>query len=297
MIRKTLYSWLTAGAMLVAACSGAPETPVSPSGAGPAASSLNADGSSLKASAPTGLSPNGGVINTLRPTLTFNNATALFQQVGYAYDIEVQDASGAVVYGRTIGESAGSSGHTLESDLSYATTYWYRVHARLGIEYGPWSDFAMFRTLDPPVTVPTPGGGGGGGGLPFPSPAECGPFGPGDRFACVAAIAAQSLEWRGCAAGSGTRCHRFTRQVVYALAQSDPNWKMIQAAPGGHACNCNSCGPSDGTMFREDTTVYGGSRVFDMIVGAGGPTPGLNWSFVGAPRAVDGPNDAPICVP
>jgi hypothetical protein len=50
-------------------------------------------------------------------------------------------------------------------------------------------------------------------------------------------------------------------------------------------------------MFREDTTVYGGNLVFDMIVGAGGPTPSLGWSFVGAPRNVDGPNDAPLCVP
>jgi hypothetical protein len=113
----------------------------------------------------------------------------------------------------------------------------------------------------------------------------------------VLAVASQSLEWQGCAAGSGTRCHRFSRQVVYALAQSDPNWQMIQAAPGGHACNCNFCGPSDGTMFREDTTVYGGTQVFDMIVGAGGPTPSLGWSFVGAPRNVDGPANAPLCVP
>ncbi len=34
-------------------------------------------------------------------------------------------------------------------------------------------------------------------------------------------------------------------------------------------------------MFREDTTVYAGRNVYDMIVGAGGPTPSLNWSFVG----------------
>ena len=66
-------------------------------------------------------------------------------------------------------------------------------------------------------------------------------------------------------AGIGVGCNRFTRQVVYALSRTDPNWKMIRAAPGGHACSCSSCGPSDGTMFREDTTVYVGTRVFDMI--------------------------------
>ncbi len=85
--------------------------------------------------------------------------------------------------------------------------------------------------------------------------------------------------------------------MVFALNASDPNWKMITAAPGGNACNCNFCGPSDGTMFREDTTVYGGNTVFDMIVGAGGPTPSLNFSLVPGPRAGDIPADAPICVP
>ena len=72
---------------------------------------------------------------------------------------------------------------------------------------------------------------------------------------------------------------------------------MIQAAPGGHACNCYVCGPSDGTMFREDTTVYGGAqrlrhdrrrRRTDAVAELG---------FVGAPRNVDVPGDAPLCVP
>jgi len=111
----------------------------------------------------------------------------------------------------------------------------------------------------------------------------------------VLAVAALSDEWARCARGIGINCHRFSRQVVYALAQSDPNYKMIQAAPGGNACNCSACGPSDGTMFREDTTVYNGNQVFDMIGGAGGPTPSLGWSGVGAPRPGDIPNNAPLC--
>ena len=89
--------------------------------------------------------------------------------------------------------------------------------------------------------------------------------------------------------------HRAFLSTTKALASFDPGWQMIQAAPGGHACNCGGCGPSDGSMFREDTVVYGGRDVYDMIVGAGGPTPGLNWSFVGAPRNVDAPGNAPVC--
>ena len=111
----------------------------------------------------------------------------------------------------------------------------------------------------------------------------------------MAAVAALSDEWAACARGINVGCHRFSRQVAAALASFDTGWQMIQAAPGGQACNCSACGPSDGTMFREDTVIYGGRDVYDMIVGAGGPSPGLNWSFVGPPRNVDVPNNAPVC--
>jgi hypothetical protein len=293
MMRTTLYGWMMASALTLAACSGAPGTPASPTGGSAADAALNPDGSNLKVTAPTGLSPSSGTVDSRRPTLSFNGSSGVFQPAPIAgYELEVFAGNNTLAYSR----ASISTVHMLESDLTFADTYTWRVRARLGDQFGPWSEVGSFRTPDPPPpppptpTTPT-------GGLPFPIPAECGPGGPGNRIGCVLAVASQSAEWNGCAAGSGTRCHRFTRQVVYALSQSDPNWKMIQAAPGGHACNCNFCGPSDGTMFREDTTVYAGSQVFDMIVGAGGPTPSLNWSFVGAPRNVDGPGDAPLCVP
>ena len=247
----------------------------------------------MKVSAPSGLSPNGGVTDSRRPTLSYNASAGRFTTVsGLVYELEVLNAANTVVYTR---DNIGGTVHTLEADLSYADNHTWRVRAKSGVDAGPWSGFAGFRTLDPPAPPPPPAAVPGQ--LPFPIPAACAAPGDGDRFACAASVAALSVEWAGCAAGSGTRCHRFTRQVVYALSQSDPNWKMIQAAPGGHACNCSSCGPSDGTMFREDTTVYAGRSVYDMIIGAGGPTPSLTWSFVGAPRNVDGPGDAPLCVP
>ena len=48
-------------------------------------------------------------------------------------------------------------------------------------------------------------------------------------------------------------------------------------------------------MYREDTTVYGGNRVFDMIAGAGGPNPSAQWAEVPGPRPGDTPTDAPLC--
>jgi hypothetical protein len=256
----------------------------------------NPDGSLVKATVPSNLSPRDVTLDTRRPTLSFTKPEARFAAAGFAYELEIQNAAGAVVYPRTIGETPGATQqHTIDADLEYETTYWWRVRSLYEGQNGPWSGFVEFRTPNRPVVIVVPPTTGGGGGLPFPIPAACGPGGVDNRISCVVAMAQLSDEWGRCARGDGVGCHRFTRQVVFALAQSDPNWKLIQAAPGGHACNCNSCGPSDGTMFREDTTVYGGSRVFDMIFGAGGPTPSLGWSSVPGPRDVDRPADAPLC--
>jgi len=292
MTRKRLYSAVLACA-LMASCSSSPGTPSSPSGATPTTSALNPDGSSLKVTPPAGLSPNGSVTDSRRPTLSFNASSGRFTTVsGVVYELEVLNANNTTAYTRN---NVPGTAHALESDLTYADNYTWRVRARVGTDVGPWSGIASFRTPDPPGPPPPPVASGGQ--LPFPIPAACGPGDPNNRFACAAAVAALSAEWNGCAAGSGTRCHRFTRQVVFALAASDPEWKMIQAAPGGNGCNCNQCGPSDGTWFREDTTVYGGNRVFDMVIGAGGPTPSLTWSAVPGPRPGDIPTFAPLCVP
>lgn len=304
MQSKTKLLGLAAVCALVAAvaCSGTPNTPVSPSGTAATDPALNPDGSSLKITAPVPRSPiDNQTVSSIRPRLEFANAVGRHVQLGFYYEIEIYEENGRLAYSNNAGETPSQSGHDVQSNLSYSTNYWWRVRGRLegSSDTGPWSvGLATFRTPDPPPP-PTPPTTQPpvGGGLPFPVPAACGPFGPNGGFGCALAIAAQSAEWAGCAAGFGTRCHRFTRQVAYALALSDPNWNLIMAAPGGHACTCNSCGPSDGTMFREDTVVYGGNRVFDMILGAGGPSPSLAWQEVPGPRAGDIPAKAPLCNP
>jgi hypothetical protein len=260
----------------------------------PEATFLNPDGSALKVFAPRDLGPTGSsTVDSVRPTLGFTSAVGRLQVVPLAHEVEVANSSGTVVYARLLAESQGSANHTLEEDLTFGDTFIWRVRARLGEQAGPWSDAATFRTPD----RSTPVAGGGPNALPFPVPGQCGPGDPSNRVGCAAAIAALSAEWGRCASGSGVGCHRFTRQVAFALSRFDPGWKMIVAGPGGHACNCGGCGPSDGTMLREDTVVYNGNQVFDMITGAGGPSPGITWSRVPGPRPTDFPADAPLCAP
>jgi hypothetical protein len=263
---------------------------------------------------PTPLEPLGAIA-TNRPNFVVRNG-------------KISGPAGAVVYRFEIGTSTdqppaavvtvspGSNGTTTMTlgDLPYSRTLFWRVWATDGTTQSPYSSIVSFITPSPPppppappppptptptpTPPPSPGGGSTppvqGGPLPFAIPGACSGAGA-DGFACANAVAAVSSEWARCAGGDGVACHRFTRQVVYALSRSDPNWRMIMASPGGHACNCSGCGPSDGTMFREDTAVYGGNRVFDMVAGAGGPRPSLYWNEVPGPRPGDTPAEAPVC--
>jgi hypothetical protein len=290
MQRKTFLAWPAVCVLILMGCSGSPQSALSPSAVDATATFINPDGSTMKVRAASNLTPTG-TISTQRPTLTFTNSVAVLVQVNLGHQLEILNAQGASIYNVTLPETAGTTSHAVEVDLPYAENFTWRVRAISGINFGPWA-LASIRTPIPPAPPPPPTGV-----LPFPVPEACGPFGPDGRLPCVLAVAAQSVEWQRCAAGNGVGCHRFTRQVVHALSRFDQNFQMILVG-GGHGCTCTGCGDG-GERYREDTTVYGGRRVYDMITGAGGPTPGLSWSFLGSngPRAGDSPADAPLCTP
>jgi hypothetical protein len=257
----------------------------------------------VKIEAPTPLEPLGNIA-TNRPNFVVRNGSISGPAGDVVYRFEVGTSTSAPP-AAVVTVSPGSGGTTTMTlgDLPYSRTLFWRVWATDGTTASPFSNIVSFQTPapppPPPTVVPPPTAGGGttppGGGSTSPTPAVCNGAGPSGGYACAQAVAASSSEWANCTRGNGTACHRFTRQVAYALSRTDSNWKMIMAAPGGHACNCSGCGGSDGTMFREDTVVYGGNRVFDMIAGAGGPSPSLYWNEVPGPRAGDTPAEAPVC--
>jgi len=280
MQRKTMLAWPVVCALAIAACSGAPQTLLSPTGVSPDSSAVNPDGSTLKATAPRDLGPsNGAVVNTLRPTLSFTNPAGRYATVGFAYDIEVQNASGTVVYQRTIGESGTSSSHALDTELTYSDNFWWRSRARLGNEVGPWADFAQFRTLDRPAPVGPPPTTPSTGGLPFAVPDVCR---AGNGAACVSVMTGVSPWWPDCRGGSGTGCHRFARSVAAAMATGDSNWGLISKNPGEQQCTWNGCGSGSGNGYGEDVVAYhtgGGNWIgYDIVGGAGAPGASANWS-------------------
>ena len=148
-MRKTLFVGLLAVCMATG-CSGNAEPPLAASAVGGGSSALNPDGSNMKVTAPTGLSPAGGAtLDTRRPTLSFTNAVGRFTTIGLAYEIEVQTSGGSVVYSRIIGQGANTTSHTVETDLEFETNFQYRTRGRLGSDTGPWSALASF----PPIQV------------------------------------------------------------------------------------------------------------------------------------------------
>ena len=160
MQQKTLSVWAIACALTIAACSSSPQTTLSPSAVDSTSGALNPDGSSLKVDAPTGLSPNGVTVDSVRPTLTFNASSGRFAAVSFTYEVEVQNAAGAVVYSRLVGPASGSMSHDVEADLPFSDTFWFRARARAADQSGPWSGFAQFRTPERSATTPRPGTGG-----------------------------------------------------------------------------------------------------------------------------------------
>lgn len=155
--RSFAFAALVASFALIGGCSQG-SAPVSPSQA-PLVNGAAPDGSTLKATEPGLVSPVGGIrTDSTKPTFRIQNSTGRFVTATFDYRIEVYDENGAfVVNSPKLG--AGAGGQTTwapPSDLALDTRYQWRARAELGTEYGPWSDFGDFVTIDYRGLVPRP---------------------------------------------------------------------------------------------------------------------------------------------
>lgn len=134
----------------VAACSGTPQTPTSPSAGLGGDGTAAADGSTLKVSASAPIAPIGGArVESRRPTFSWSAATGSFVQTdGLSYDLEVM-AGGQVVYTAVV---AGTT-HVATAELAVNTPHTWRVRARLEGAFGPWSAAGEFVTPQPVAFV------------------------------------------------------------------------------------------------------------------------------------------------
>jgi hypothetical protein len=172
------------GVVTAAACangSGTPFTPTLPSTTNTVA---NADGTTLKASAPTPQAPPADAqVANLRPTLTIGNAAGTFDQVPLSYVFQLYEGDTLLQQTDSVAISAQSTSWEVPTNLlNYQRTYRWRARATSeGLE-GPWSAFTTFRTGEPPAVNDSPG--------PVPCAGSSGP----EIIQCVAAAYPEKLE-------------------------------------------------------------------------------------------------------
>lgn len=271
-----LYCVATAIAVSLAGCSDSPETPLSPSSTEGLDGSANPDGSTLKVTAPTPLSPVDGVkVNTRRPTLTFANAAGKHSAAAFTYRLQLLDAAGNLIGETTVPGGDGSTAYTVETDLAYATGFQWRVRAELDGMPGPFSGNAAFTTPDAPPAAPNPN-------QPPPSGPSDGSVGPqrgiglSEAFNIIVSVH-NGLRWNLGSSSSRDSRVNFLWASVAAIhyghsrfnpAGPDPGW-CVKDAGGGRP-------PSD------DVLVACGSReAWDLIGGAGANGYSFHLDYLG----------------
>lgn len=257
------FPLVTAVALLASfACSQAPESPLSPTGAA-ADAAANADGSTLKVSAPAIVAPRGGEqIATRIPELTFANATGRFTGVVLQYRIEAYDGGGALLAAPVVAQGVG--GQTTwrpEAELPFDATFSWRVRAELDGQVGPWSTQERFSTPPAPAVAPESGVGG---------PRS---IGIGEAFAIIARI---HDELRFDLGSRSTRDDRinFWSAAVAAVHYGHPRFNP--QGPDAGWCIKDAGG---GRPVSDDVIVDCRSRDFWDLIGGVGAN-GYTWRIV-----------------
>jgi hypothetical protein len=149
MTRKVLLCTVTGVLAVALACGKSSPPPTSPSAATQPDAGAAADGSTLKATTPTLVSPTGGTQVTDPTTLTASKATAKYQDVPLSYQFQVRSGS-TVVYDSGVTGGVGSGNnvtHTVPSTaLNSDTDYTWRVRAAYQGAVGSWSSDATFKS-------------------------------------------------------------------------------------------------------------------------------------------------------
>jgi hypothetical protein len=130
-----------------AACSKKASTPSSPSAAEQVSAEANADGSTLKASAPTPQAPINGVrLEGFDPVrLVAGNSTASFvPNTPLQYRFELTNAAGAVIESTLVEGGSGTTAYAIRTTLDSEANYQWRVRPEYQGTAGPWSARAAF---------------------------------------------------------------------------------------------------------------------------------------------------------
>ena len=124
-----------------------------------------ADGVTLKATAPTAVSPAGGAeTRDVRVTLVAANARARHVDVivPFTYRFELFAGGMTAVHAGTVEQGVDTTAYSVPVKLEHDVRYTWRVRAEYEGHAGPWSEDAAFRTpvasIGPPIPTGPPDG-------------------------------------------------------------------------------------------------------------------------------------------
>lgn len=148
-------------ALSLAACAGDMSTPVSPTAVTGGTSTLNADGSNLKATAPNGVFPLADATGIpVEAILTVQAAKGSHLVANFSHRFEVADSDsfGAIL---SSGNGAADSQGLIRfftAPLPASKRVFWRSRAERDDKFGPWSATMAFTTIGPttPTTPTTP---------------------------------------------------------------------------------------------------------------------------------------------
>jgi hypothetical protein len=257
-------AWIVAASTLAftLACNGSPNSPTETTL--PSANTEPADGATLKADAPTPLSPVDDVrLDNRSPTLVIANTAGRFVDQPFSYEFQLLSDSGDFIVGVIVSEEGGTTSWSYPGELERDTAYRWRARARLDDAAGPWTASVRFLTAQQ-RRAPNP---------------EPGRWLPRPDWAAGIVEAAYStrpdLVWRSCQEFGGT--WEFMDYVVDQLRLEDSRF--------GYNCKRGNCDdpskdiiaynygsdPDEGTA-----NVY----IIDIMTGHCGSNPSFSWSDV-----------------
>jgi hypothetical protein len=217
---KTL-PWLCVACVLAIslACSESPNAP-SDTGASSGPGAALPDGTTLKAHAPTLMSPIDNVrLDNRKPTMVLRNASGKYVNRPYAHEFQLLSDGGSVISAVTLPQGTTTTTWPYPEDLERDTFYRWRARAVHQGLVGPWSAQGRFVTvLEKRAPDPPPGGK-----VPF----------PGWAFSIVAQVFAQrpDLLHRSCQEHGGS--WEFLDLVVDTLRLEDSRF--------GYNCKRGNC--------------------------------------------------------
>lgn len=142
-----LCAALSLAAFVAFACADNPRNPSSPTAIQPPSSVGSEHDSTLKATAPSPISPvNDALLETRKPTLTVSNAQGRFAAATFTYRFQVFK-EGQLRYERAgVPQGSDSTSHEVTEELGVDEQFVWRARAELEGAAGPWSAGASFST-------------------------------------------------------------------------------------------------------------------------------------------------------